>query len=279
MKLITFTTCDLNGGRLDKLHQMIASMRDFSARNPAVTIQSHLLMQRCSASAANDLKAQIPEFFILSSIEDRVSLSKARNIMLSTLEDSDFSNSVVAFPDDDCWYPYQNLDSIFGAFLSIPDLDMFFCRYSSSPSILPIDFSRRFSPGIFSVVACASSNTMVMRGDLVLKAGMFDETLGVGAQYNGGEDTDFALKIFSISKNVIFADGAYVGHRDPDVSLRGVYYPGVFLAIANSARKVRGGWRVLVRKVAVGFVLVLKRELAAKRFLEVINLGLRRFLA
>lgn len=279
MNFITFTTCDLNGGRTDKLFQMVSSLNEFSSRNPDVTIQAYLLMQRCSAIELDELRKQIPDFFIVSAIEGRVSLSKARNIMLATVDGDDLSRSVVAFPDDDCWYPYQNLDAILAEFSSDPQLDMFFCRYSSAPDVLPMNFDRRVSPGIFSVVACASSNTMVMRGDLVRKAGLFDETLGVGAQFNGGEDTDFALKILALSQKVIFADGAHVGHRDPDVTLRGVYYPGGLLAIANSARKVSGGWQVLAKKVAVGFALVLRRELALKRYLEVLGLGLRRFLA
>lgn len=279
MNFITFTTCDLGGDRLDNLFQMIASMNDFSSRNPEVTIQAHLLMQCCSAIELDDLRKKIPDYFVVSAIEGRVSLSKARNIMLSTVEGDDLSRSVVAFPDDDCWYPYQNLDTILAEFSSDPQLDMFFCRYASKPEILSLNFDRQLSPGIFSVVSSVCSITMFMRGDLVAKVGGFDETLGVGAKFNGGEDTDFALKIFSLSKKVVFADGAYICHRDRDVTRRGIYYPGGLLAIANSARKVSGGWLLFAKKIAVGLALVLRRELALRRYLEVLALGFRRFLA
>ncbi|MFZ2267527.1 MAG: hypothetical protein WAV95_08085 [Azonexus sp.] len=244
-----------------------------------MTIQAYLLMQRCSDSELLEIRKDVPDFFNISNIEGRVSLSKARNIILSSIDGGDLSGSVVAFPDDDCWYPHENLDAIIEEFSSSPELDLFYCRYSSSPAALPKRFKRQLSPGVFSVVSYASSNTMIMRGDLVRQAGLFDETLGVGAKYNGGEDTDFALRIVALSKNVIFADGAHIGHRNPDKTLRGVYYPGALLAIANSARIVSGGWRVLAKKIAVGFWLVLKRELPLKKYLDVLGLGFRRFIA
>ncbi len=201
------------------------------------------------------------------STETRVSLSDARNILLGpeAAGSAISADDIVGFPDDDCWYPEGTLTMISRAFEANPQLDFWFCRYSSAP-----DNSSEvvgFRPSLQTVISRASSNTIFVRGRLATLIGGFDPHLGVGAQLAGGEDTDYALRAFRQARATLFIDGAIVGHRDPDKRLRGKYYPGALRAISNNARGNSAWVAAFLRKLAVGLWLIFKMQMAPRTYL------------
>ena len=177
--------------------------------------------------------------------------------MLPTLADTD----ILAFPDDDCWYPDGFWRELVGRFSRDQDLDFWFCRYGPMP-IAPAPPASPGAPSsLASVLHNASSNTIFVSGRLARLVGLFDEHLGVGTRVPAAEDTDYAVRAFASSRRTSFEDVARVGHRPKNPALRAKYYTGGLLVIARYVGRIDGMSLQLARKVLVGMALVLRREL------------------
>ncbi|MGX2039520.1 glycosyltransferase family 2 protein [Methylocaldum sp. MU1018] len=271
---LLFTTNDSAGGRSDELERMVRSVERAMARSGLRVVQ-YLLLQRHGPDRP---LPELPGYIRVTAIPERVSLSKARNLLLDLAhKDGLFERSLmVAFPDDDAWYPEGTLEGMLALFAGDDALDLAICRYSSKPwalSALPqgLSAARPVSAGKF--VANASSNTMFFRAARAAQTGYFDESLGVGAPINGGEDLDYALRAYVASgEKAVWIDAPLVGHRDPHRWLIGHYYVGSLYALSRSAAANRAVALQAVRKVLVGVYLLLRRELAWTEFLRALRL-------
>jgi hypothetical protein len=175
------------------------------------------------------------------------------------------AETIVGFPDDDCWYPRGTLELIARSFAMSPQLGLWFCKYSSNP--VPAGEAKR-AMGVASprdVIREASSNTMFVRGRVLASAPAFDETLGIGTINGGGEDTEFALRAYLSSRQAFYLPAPVIGHRDKTPQLRPKYWRGGLIALARHARQPRIGFE-LARKLAVGLWLVGTRQLPVAAF-------------
>lgn len=274
-KLVLLTTTDNQPESLDKALNMIATVQSYLDSGNAIETQSFLLLQRSTPQAEEDLRRKLPPFVTLKAIPDRVSLSRARNILLA--KDAAGSaiapDDIVGFPDDDSWYPDGVIAHIVSSFASRPDLDLWFCRYGTAATLegKPAESN----PALQTIISRASSNTTYYRGRVILEVGDFDENLGVGAPYNGGEDTDYALRASYVARSTSFLDAKVIGHRDMFQELKGRYYGGTLIALWKSAHKSLAGRWALVRKLLVGTVLVAKGQLKPGDFLKIISIAAR----
>jgi UDP-N-acetylglucosamine transferase subunit ALG13 len=261
-RMLLLVTANNETGSLTKLDAMLASIANFADQQNRTKVEVHLLLQNSTMEGYDSLQMRLPSFVCLHAIDHRISLSRARNILLCApqVQGKISEDDIVGFPDDDCWFPHGTLEHIERTFSSQPDLDFWFCRYgmdADSPSGKP-----EANPSLQDVIAKASSNTMYFRGRTVTAIGGFDEALGVGAAINGGEDTDYALRAFNIARKTAFLNERVIGHRDFDPKLKARYYPGSLVAILRHARKNRGGLAAVFRKIVVGCVLVCQRKLS-----------------
>ena len=243
---------------------MLNSVAAFANAPTAVPQRLLMLVQR--ADRPEQAAGFRPHGFLDAiATTERLSLSAARNLLIERAHAAGLfhAGSVVLFPDDDCWYPEGALQRITDAFASSPDLDLWFCRYSSSPESMSGYADRPAK--IADVVRKASSNTIAVRGHLLAGGLRFDETLGVGTPDNGGEDTAFAIAAFGRARSARVLDAACIGHRDPDRQFVARYYRGALLAIARNPDVAGTGFEML-RKLAVGIVLMLQRRLEARTF-------------
>jgi glycosyltransferase involved in cell wall biosynthesis len=120
-------------------------------------------------------------------------LSRSRNIGLAARE-----GELVAFADDDCWYPPGLLARVERELTTHPEWDGVTGRVVDAegrPSV------GRWSkhPGPINRVNVWTSGVAVsiyLRGHVVDRVGPFDETLGVGAgtPWGSGEETDYLLR-------------------------------------------------------------------------------------
>lgn len=129
--------------------------------------------------------------------------------------------SILAFPDDDCWYPRNVLTTVVDAFDHNPRLDLLSGR--------TVDADFVDSLGIYHPTSCpisreniwriGNTNTLFVRrrNDLPV---FFDEDLGVGAEsmFQSGEESDFLLRLLAGGAHMIF-DPAILVHHD-QVNLR-----------------------------------------------------------
>jgi hypothetical protein len=263
-EILFITTTDAAGGRSRHLERLLSSIEGALARRDWHML---LLVQRSSSGA--EIAAHMPANVEVGTIPNRVSASHARNLLFQRAHERGLLAEVplVAFPDDDCWYPDGSLQRILNLFRIDQALDFWFCRYASAPRppARALTTAMR-SPSVFQVAAKASSNTIFLRSRVVESVGEFDEELGVGTENNGGEDTDYALRAFRQSRKCRFVDLALIGHRDHDARLRSRYFRGSLIAIARHTAMQPASVLLLLRKLMVGGFLVATRRMSSEEF-------------
>lgn len=270
-EILFITTTDALGGRSADLERLLTSITDALAGRDWRML---LLVQR--ANPDTELPVDLPDNVQVETIPHRVSLSHARNLMLGRAREQGLLTRapLIAFPDDDCWYPDGSLERILNLFRIDQALDFWFCTYASAPSspqrALSMDMK---APSAFAVAAKASSNTMFLRSRIAEKIGGFDEELGVGTRNNGGEDTDYALRAFLAARKCRFVDQPLIGHRDHDPRLRSHYFRGSLIAIARHAAERPASIPLLGRKLAVGGVLVVQRRMSSQDYLSALRVA------
>ncbi|WP_348649456.1 glycosyltransferase family 2 protein [Methylobacterium aquaticum] len=138
-------------------------------------------------------------------------LSRARNVGLARCR-----GDLVAFPDDDCWYPPGLVAEVVRLFAEHPEADAVTGR--------TLDATGRESLGAFlaadqavdrrNVWFSGNSNGLFVRRAAARAVGGFDETLGVGAPtpFRSGEETDFLLRLLAQGRRVVFRHGLVVHH-------------------------------------------------------------------
>ncbi|KAA0681728.1 hypothetical protein DTW90_37000 [Neorhizobium sp. P12A] len=227
-----------------------------------------LLLQNCPPDY--DIAA-FPDWIETSKVDGQISLSAARNRLLDYAIANRLVSveSIYGFPDDDCWYPENLLSLVSSAFASDQQLEFWFCRYGSSPQVQ--DKLQANTVVLQKVISRASSNTFFFRGRLITGLGHFDESLGVGAALNGGEDTEYAIRAYYTARKTLFSDSPLVGHRDPDPNLRPKYFPGTLRAISRHRHRSILGLTAYVRKLLVGLALVVRGRMKPFDYISAIR--------
>jgi glycosyltransferase involved in cell wall biosynthesis len=277
MDIILISTTDMKGGRADLRDRMLQSLVESQLTLSKDRMVLELLLQNCPSEKLNSGEIDLPSFVRPVAMEGRAPLSTARNILLRRVA-SDGAippDAVVAFPDDDCWYPPGFLAQVAGLFSSDPSLDFWFCRYSTRPTGASFAAEAPVIARTREVVRNASSNTIFLRGRVVAAIGEFDEELGVGTPMGGAEDLDYALRARRIARKVAFCDASLVGHRDKQPEIRARYYMSNLVVLARHARN--GASKSFLRSIAVGIYLSLRRELPVRKFAEALTRALESF--
>jgi len=279
---IFFTTCDANGERIQDMLRLLDSV-DHAINEHKVTVKHYILLQRADKLPDELSNKTSPdrEFMIF---DTRLSLSRARNIMINkAMQENMFDHAdICAFPDDDAWYPNGFLHTAHQFLMGKVDASIFICDYGSSPvpeinSISDLQVRDR-QPSVRSYITTVSSNTMFIKSKIALENSFFDERLGVGAEINGGEDLDYALRAYmKANGKALMSRLKLVGHRDRVIWVRSAYYSGSLFAIARSARNNKQVLVQMIRKIAVGGYFVLKGELKLSKYLRFLTIGIKGF--
>jgi hypothetical protein len=274
MDVILISTTDMKGGRADVRDRMLRSMVESSLALGVDRMVLAMLLQNFDPKDLPSLAAVLPSVVRPVATPGRIPLSSARNIVLRHLaaDGGIPADAMVAFPDDDCWYPPGFLVQVAALFARDETLDFWFCRYSSRPTQATFSDVAPTVARTGEVVRNASSNTIFLRGRVVAQIGDFDEALGVGTPMGGSEDLDYALRACRQARKIAYCDAALVGHRDTSHILRARYYLSGLVVLARHAR--HGAAKEFLRKIAVGVYLVLRRELAPLDFVTALRCAL-----
>lgn len=267
MKVVLLTTTVWSADSLALLQRLTTSIGQKC--NQHLHCHHIMLLQKWPGGTAPDLNPSPHHHIDTLTCPDMISLSEARNRMLAHSSQHQLigPNDILAFPDDDCWYPENSLSVVASAFTHNSDLEFFFCKYKSTDH-LQVDMIAPTKPATATeIVRNASSNTIFLKGSLALKIGGFDRDLGVGAPNNGGEDLDYALKAYLQASLTCFLPLYLIGHRDKDNSLRGKYFRGSALALRRYFHKRSGLIYEYIRKMLIGLVLVARKEMHARELL------------
>jgi len=249
-------------GRAEQLRRLLVSIRP----GPALPVRMLLLVQN---AAAADRLPPLPDWVTPLYRPEILSVSKARNVLLRETRRRHLAapDDLVSFPDDDCWYTPGFLPALAGLFARTPSLGFWMCRYGSNPEAAAA-MDRGRAARYRDVVRNASANNTFFRGRVLDGIGEYDERLGNGAPYPGGEDTDMALRAFRRAAHSLFVDAALVGHRDKAWGHRVRYFPGDALALGLHALSSPAAAAEFTRKLAVGGYLVLKGDMPTAGFLR-----------
>jgi len=120
--------------------------------------------------------------------------------------------SIVAFPDDDCWYEADVLEKVLGR-MNEPDApECVVIRWleqdpaSSEPHTISNKLWRRFRE------VNASCITLFFKRDLLINNLGFDADLGLHSWYGGGEETDLVFRVMASDSRVVCFPHALVHH-------------------------------------------------------------------
>lgn len=272
MKVLLITTCVIDPHRLALLSRMLDSVACASIRLPlGCDVHVYILLQNCSNYVP---PIRVPQHTKICTVDGIISLSAARNKLLrAAAQDTSFgSDTIVAFPDDDCWYTDELITFISSSFVHNQSQDFVFCRYDADPMHCSTVSKESFKPAIFSsVIRNASSNTIFIRGNVMSKIKEFDEKLGIGTQMGGSEDLDFAIKAFVLSTESFYIDAAVIGHRSKSNEYRGRYYRSSLFVIAKYIRN--GSIWEFFRKILVGLYLVFHNQLTLSSYVSALRDG------
>jgi glycosyltransferase involved in cell wall biosynthesis len=156
-------------------------------------------------------------------------LSRARNLALASA-----GGSLIAFPDDDCWFPPQTLQTAAELLAAEPGVHGI-CGRSEVPGGQASQLRSGSRPRLlnrFNVWDLAISYTIFLRRDVVRAVGEFDETLGVGAgtAWGSGEETDYLLRALALGHRLRYEPRLVVWHpalprvHTPQTWSRGLLY-------------------------------------------------------
>ena len=139
--------------------------------------------------------------------------SKGRNTGLRAA-----AGDLVAFPDDDCWYPDELLASIVQWFEQHSDSDGLITglRDPDGKLMVPKFPPQRGPCSKRSVLGCATTNNIFLRANVVKSIGFFREDIGPGAAspYQSGEDLDYIIRPLEHGFRLWYEPGISVYHPD-----------------------------------------------------------------
>ncbi len=126
------------------------------------------------------------------------------------------SGDITAFPDDDCIYPPNVLSAVDRAFTADPELGILTGPASTPAGKLG---SGRWAPSrtsigmnnAFTTVICFN---MFLRRDILVRAGGFDEVLGVGADFGSCEENDLVVRSVLAGAKAVYDPALRVMHPD-----------------------------------------------------------------
>jgi hypothetical protein len=133
-------------------------------------------------------------------------------------------NCIVAFPDDDCWYPEDVLSKVSAIFSRRPEISGVTARSVNERGVpsaarspgMPLELTTgnlfRGSMGI--------SYCIFLRLAIVRKVGSFDETLGVGSgtPWGAGEESDYLLRAIRHGARLHYNPDIHIYHPDKTMS-------------------------------------------------------------
>jgi glycosyltransferase involved in cell wall biosynthesis len=192
-------------GRTDELKRFLASLRTQTYRDFELIVVDQNVDDRLAP-----ILAPYEAKFSVLHLRSEKGLSRARNVGLRHA-----SGDIIAFPDDDCWYPPELLGRVVRFFLGNPkrdgltgrsideDLKRSGARFDATPGT--IDRLNVWKRGI--------SYTMFLRSSSV-KGVLFREQLGVGAgtSWGSSEESDYLLQLIGRGASLFYDPRLVVFH-------------------------------------------------------------------
>ena len=197
-------------GRIEPLRRLLTSLRN-STTAPAEII----VVDQNPPGFLDELLAGFTDQPI-KHLSSALGLSHARNVGLAAA-----GGDIVAFPDDDCWYPPDLVDRVESIFSAEPGLSMVTGRTVDETGMTSVSPHQGESAAVTraNVFQIGNSNGLFVQRSLAQAIGGFDEMLGVGAAspYQSGEETDFVLRCLAVDAICRYDHTLLIHHAQADI--------------------------------------------------------------
>lgn len=205
-------------GRYEELDQLFESLRKQTYSDFEV-----ILVDQNDKDYLNEIINEYSNEFDIRHIFSEKGLSRARNIGLKYV-----SGQIVAFPDDDCWYPIDLLERVNNFFQDNQTID-------------GLTSITRDKNGNKSVQKYSNANGRVSARNVWFKGNSttifvrkfkldnlenyFDENLGVGSgtKWGGCEDIDFLIRLIQSGAKIEYHTEFFVYHPQIEITDRKEY--------------------------------------------------------
>ncbi|AWN46477.1 glycosyl transferase [Methylobacterium terrae] len=206
--LVSLLVC--TKGRSAQLERLFDSLL-VQGDDPACPDFEVVLVDQNEPGTLEPVVARYRDRLAIDHVRSAPGLSRARNVGLARCR-----GDLIAFPDDDCWYPAGLVAEVARLFAAHRQADAVTGR--------TLDATGRESLGAFlaadgpvdrrNVWFAGNSNGLFVRAAAARAVGGFDESLGVGAAtpFRSGEETDFLLRLLGQGRGVVFRHGLVVHH-------------------------------------------------------------------
>lgn len=193
--------------RVEELHRLLASLEAQSYQSFEV-----IIVDQNEDDRLVEVLAQHPALNIRR-LRSGPGASRGRNAGLRA-----FAGDLVAFPDDDCWYPSDLLANVVQWFRDHLDYDGLLtgCRNPDGKLMAP-KFPPREGPCTkHSIPQCAIAWNIFLRNRAARSVGFFKEDMGPGAAspYQSGEDLDYPLRALACGFRLWYAPELTVHHPE-----------------------------------------------------------------
>lgn len=241
--MISLITCTL--GRKAPLIRLLESL----IRMPPDQFEL-ILVDQNEPEYLRSLIAPFAQQITIVHIHTAKGLSLGRNAGLRQAK-----GTLVAFPDDDCWYPLDTLERVNTLFNKYPELDFVTgrtCDADNKPSLSP-SLAFRAAISRQNYLLCGNSNSIFARLRSVKGIGGFDERLGVGAPtpFQSGEESDLVISGIDAQMKLEYFPELVIHHDQVNTANAEDYI--------NRAKKYGAGYGAILRKHHFGLVHFLSR--------------------
>jgi glycosyltransferase involved in cell wall biosynthesis len=195
-------------GRVTELERFLSALASQGYRNFELSV-----VDQNPDDRVQHLLDSFAGHFQINRLRSKVGLSRARNAALPHV-----TGDVVAFPDDDCWYPQDLLGHVATLFSEHSEWGGVTGRPARPDGIPWPGWARGY--GILTrrdALHRGTSYTIFLRRRVMEAVGKFDESLGAGAgtPWNWAEETDYLLRAMEQGFQIYDHNGLVVFHPYP----------------------------------------------------------------
>ena len=170
----------------------VRSLLESTAHNRGMDLCVVLVAQNGLGMDLSPYRTQWTDFYQIV-VPGQLNSSQGRNVGIDYVLEKGIESNFVMFPDDD-----SSFDEVF--FRSFKDTaDSRYCYVTNVRGEGVPDYFMRINAKEDQVFGSTHWNkigavNMILNYSIFLKTGRFDELMGVGAKYGGGEDADYYLR-------------------------------------------------------------------------------------
>ncbi len=196
-------------GRTEELVRFLKSLHDQSYTNFEL-----IVIDQNTDDRLVPILNSFNKLFSIQRLYSEKGLSKARNVGLKHI-----TGDIIAFPDDDCWYPPMLLEKVHNWFIVNTKISGLTGRSVDENGEMSMQRWSAESGNItkHNIWMRATSYTIFLRKNVIDSVTEFDERLGVGSgtPWGSAEEVDFLIRVLNKGYSIYYNNEIFAYHPNP----------------------------------------------------------------